>query len=120
MIKCTVWKMQIGGTLGRRDLVLKMAARFDNSLSEKPLRILDAGCGTGINLKYLQILGDVYGLDISKEALIFSQNRGLHSLICGSADKLPFKNELFDLVLALDVIEHIAKISLQSRSLTGF
>ena len=93
--------------LGRRDLVLKMAARFDNGLSGKPLRILDAGCGTGMILKYLQILGDVYGLDISKDALIFSRNRGLPSLICGSADKLPFKDELFDLVLALDVIEHI-------------
>jgi len=93
--------------IGRRDLFLKMAARFDNGLSGKPFRILDVGCGTGINLKYLQILGDVYGLDISKNALIFSQNRGLPSLICGSADKLPFKDELFDLVLALDVIEHI-------------
>ena len=28
--------------LGRRNLVLKMAARFDNGLSGKPLRILDA------------------------------------------------------------------------------
>jgi SAM-dependent methyltransferase len=93
--------------VGRRDMVLRMAARFGNGLSGKPLKILDAGCGTGINLKYLQILGDVYGLDISKDALIFSRNRGLPSLICGSADKLPFKNELFDLVLALDVIEHI-------------
>jgi len=85
---------------------MKMAARADNGLSEKPLRILDTGCGNGINLKCLQILGDVYGLDISKNALIFSRIRGLHSLICGSVDKLPFKNELFDLILALDVIEH--------------
>ncbi len=92
---------------GRRDMVMKLAARSHNGLSEKPLRILDAGCGTGINLKYLQILGDVYGLDISKNALIFSRTRGSHSLICGSVDKLPFKNELFDLVLALDVIEHM-------------
>jgi SAM-dependent methyltransferase len=92
---------------GRRDLVMKVAARADNGLLETPLRILDAGCGTGINLKCLQILGDVYGLDISKNALIFSRIRGLHSLICGSVDKLPLKNELFDLVLALDVIEHM-------------
>lgn len=28
-------------------------------------------------------------------------------MICGSADRLPFRNEIFDLVLALDVIEHI-------------
>ena len=93
--------------VGRRDLVMKLAARFVNRLPEKPLRILDAGCGTGINLKCLQILGDVYGLDNSKNALKFSRIRGLHSLICGSVDKLPFKNGLFDLVLALDVIEHM-------------
>lgn len=91
----------------RRDLVLKMIALIDNSLLEKPFKILDTGCGTGINLKYLQILGDAYGLDISKDALRFSKSRGLSSLICGSADSLPFKNDLFDLVLALDVIEHI-------------
>jgi SAM-dependent methyltransferase len=92
---------------GRTDLVLKMAHRFDNGLSRRPLRILDAGCGTGINLKNLQIIGDVYGLDISMDALIFSRIRGLHSLICGSVDKLPIRDGIFDLVLALDVIEHI-------------
>jgi SAM-dependent methyltransferase len=92
---------------GRRDLVLNTATRIDKVLLGKPLRILDVGCGTGINLKYLQDLGDAYGLDISKDALKFSRSRGLPSLICGSADKLPFKDGRFDLVLALDVIEHI-------------
>lgn len=92
---------------GRRDLVLKMMTRTDVYLSGKPLKILDAGCGTGINLKCLLDFGDAYGLDISKNALSFSKRRGLSSLICGSADRLPFKGELFDLVLALDVIEHI-------------
>jgi len=37
----------------------------------------------------------------------FSRARGLRSLICASADKLPLMSKAFDLVLALDVIEHI-------------
>lgn len=93
---------------GRRDLVLKIVAQIDKE-SLKPLKILDAGCGTGINLKHLQNHSDSYGIDISKEALRYSGNRGLHSLICCSADRLPFSDEIFDLVLALDVIEHIDK-----------
>lgn len=92
---------------GRRDLVLNVAGRINKSISEKPLRILDAGCGTGMNLKCIQDMGEAYGLDISKNALRLSKSRGLSSLICGSADRLPFKSNLFDLILALDVIEHI-------------
>jgi SAM-dependent methyltransferase len=94
---------------GRRDIVLKIADRIKQSGSfpENPMRILDAGCGTGLNLKYLQTLGESVGLDISEDALGFSRARGLRSLICASADKLPLMSKAFDLVLALDVIEHI-------------
>lgn len=91
----------------RRDLVLGMVSQMVNALSGKSSKILDAGCGTGINLKYGQKFGDAYGLDISRDALRFSRNRGLSYLICGSADRLPFEDDLFDFVLALDVIEHI-------------
>jgi SAM-dependent methyltransferase len=92
---------------GRRRLILKAVARLHKKHSDKSMNILDAGCGTGINLRYLPAYGDAYGLDISKEALEFSRIRGLSSLICGSVDSLPLKNEFFDLVVALDVIEHI-------------
>jgi len=51
---------------GRRDQVLKIAARINKDISGRPLRVLDAGCGTGINLKYLQNHSDAYGLDISR------------------------------------------------------
>jgi SAM-dependent methyltransferase len=92
---------------GRRDLVLKMADQISKAFKYTSMNILDAGCGTGLNLKYLQTCGCSIGLDISEDALRFSRIRGLPSLVCGSADRLPFKNNVFDLVLALDVIEHI-------------
>jgi ubiquinone/menaquinone biosynthesis C-methylase UbiE len=88
-------------------LVLKMADQHSRTFTGKPMSILDAGCGTGLNLKYLQTRGDSVGLDISEDALGFSRVRGSTSLVCGSADRLPIKSKVFDLVLALDVIEHI-------------
>jgi SAM-dependent methyltransferase len=94
---------------GRREIVLKIVdqIKHSESFAEKPMRILDAGCGTGLNLKYLQIRGDSVGLDISKDALGFSRARGSRSIICASAEKLPLMSRAFDLVMALDVIEHI-------------
>lgn len=91
---------------GRRDAVLKIGASIYKDTFES-LRILDAGCGTGINLESLQNNSNAYGLDISKDALKFSKIRGLQSLVCGSVIMLPFRDEIFDLVFALDVIEHV-------------
>lgn len=92
---------------GRRDLIIKAVEKFRDESGDKTLQILDAGCGTGINLRYLNAYGKACGLDISKEALKFSNIRGPSALICGSLDKLPLKSKQFDLVVALDVIEHI-------------
>ena len=93
--------------VGRRDLVLSFIAQIRNGFFRGPLRILDAGCGTGINLKHLQGYGYAEGLDISKEALRISSERGLSSLTCGSIDRLPYKGSVFDIILALDVLEHM-------------
>lgn len=92
---------------GRRDLIMKAVRKFRDTSEDKSMQILDAGCGTGINLRYLKAYGKAYGLDISKEALKFSRIRGPSPLICGSLDKLPLKSKQFDLIVALDVIEHI-------------
>ena len=35
----------------------------------KPSRILDIGCGTGMNMEYLADLGEVFGIDLSMDAL---------------------------------------------------
>ncbi len=71
------------------------------------LRILDAGCGTGITFNYFQELGDITGIDISPLALDFCQRRGIKKLCRADSSKLPFKNNSFDLIIALDLLEHI-------------
>ncbi|MFA4887853.1 MAG: methyltransferase domain-containing protein [Candidatus Nanoarchaeia archaeon] len=72
---------------------------------DKYLKILDAGCGTGRNMKLLEQYGEVVGIDISDQALFFSKKRG-NKVVKGSITQLPFKDEQFDIVLASDVIYH--------------
>ncbi len=74
----------------------------------KPLVILDAGCGTGGNLLFLESYGTPVGLDVSATALGFCQRRGLDRLVHGSVMSLPFPDGVFDLVTSLDVLYHRA------------
>jgi SAM-dependent methyltransferase len=67
------------------------------------LRVLDAGCGTGAALRYLADYGDVTALDLVPYALQL-MCRCQHQYTCGSVMALPFADESFDLVAALDLL----------------
>jgi SAM-dependent methyltransferase len=70
--------------------------------------ILDVGCGPGLMLKTLGQYGRVYGLDESELAVNFSNSLGCATVAVGSLTiKNPFDQKKFDLITALDVIEHI-------------
>ncbi len=70
------------------------------------LRLLDAGCGAGYNLKFFASLGTAFGCDFSEDALYFCRLRGLKKLARADVQKLPFNNQSFDIVSLLDVISH--------------
>ncbi|MBN1938045.1 MAG: methyltransferase domain-containing protein [Candidatus Aminicenantes bacterium] len=90
----------------RRALVFRLIrARVRAFLPPSP-RILDAGCGTGINLARLGDFGRAFGCDIAAEALSFSRERGLLRLARADANRLPFLDERFDLVTFFDVLYH--------------
>jgi SAM-dependent methyltransferase len=92
--------------VGRRAIVFDWVSRAARDRSN---RILDIGCGTGYNVAYLQSLGfeSVVGLDLAPDALAFARARGLRRLVQGDATRAPFRRQSFDLVLALDLIEHV-------------
>jgi SAM-dependent methyltransferase len=90
---------------GRRSVLWAMLRRAG---IVKPMRVLDAGCGTGRNLQVYGVLGRAYGVDISEDAVEFCRRRGLSKVQQASLDALPFGEGAFDLVLACDVLEHIA------------
>jgi SAM-dependent methyltransferase len=72
-----------------------------------PDRILDVGCGTGINLDPLAERGRAVGVDLSATALAFCRRRGLGGLVQGRGECLPFPDGSFDVVSAIGVVEHI-------------
>lgn len=76
-------------------------------LPQKP-RILDAGCGTGGNLKRYARIGEATGVDPSPEAVRYCRERGLESVRQAGLEELPFEDGSFDLIAATDVLEHVA------------
>ncbi len=69
-------------------------------------KILDVGCGTGANLEMLKNFGEAEGVDVSSDALEFCRAKGL-KVHKGLVEELPFEDESFDVVTALDVVEHL-------------
>jgi len=90
---------------GKRNLVWKLLGRYLPAGSVP--RILDVGCGTGITLKALEDLGFAAGVDSVEPALSFCRSRGISRLVRSEAQALPFQDRGFDVVLALDLIEHV-------------
>ncbi len=76
----------------------------------KNLSILDAGCGTGFTLTWLERYSwpkRAVGVDISWNAFHFCRRRGQRLLSQASIMELPFKSDFFDLVLCKGVIQHL-------------
>ncbi len=91
--------------VGRRTLILDQVRRWYPDRTD--LAILDVGCGTGLNMKYLARYGQVTGADLSSTALNFCRARGHHRLIKAPVEHLPIPDNTFDMVSALDIIEHL-------------
>lgn len=89
--------------VGKREVVKSIL----NRLNFNSTNILDTGCGTSFNLNYLKDYGKVIGLDFSKDALNFCKMRGNKNLIQANAEKLPLKEDAFNLITALDLLEHL-------------
>ena len=93
--------------IGRRRIIADFVRDICAQVTDRTPRILDVGCGTGANVQMLSQFGDAEGVDISPDALAFCHARGLDKVKLGAAEELPYEDESFDLVTALDVVEHL-------------
>jgi ubiquinone/menaquinone biosynthesis C-methylase UbiE len=73
----------------------------------EPLTILDIGCGTGAMSARIARWGRVVSADFSPLALQFSRRRGLAHLVGADAMRLPLASNRFDVLLAMDMLEHL-------------
>jgi SAM-dependent methyltransferase len=83
------------------------AALLDEFCRRDFENVLDAGCGTGLNLEWLKRYGKteaISGLDVETHALHFCRERGSNHLVQASATDLPFPADFFDLVTSFDVL----------------
>ena len=92
--------------LGRRKLVLSLMRKL---IKHQQTTLLDVGCGTGYNLKHWKAFSkDVFGLDrlsgdIGPEIMAGISPNMVKSDVCA----LPVKSDSTDVVVALDVLEHV-------------
>jgi SAM-dependent methyltransferase len=94
---------------GRRRILRRLLGGLEPPLPPRA-RILDVGCGTGANAEVLAA-GErfVVGLDASAIPLELtaSETRRPCTRLQADAGQLPFPDAMFDLVAALDVLEHM-------------
>ena len=93
--------------VGRRRIIREFVEEICGRVADRTPQILDVGCGTGANLLMLSQYGHAEGVDVSPDALSFCRDRGLYQVRQGAAEKLPYADASFDLVTALDVVEHL-------------
>lgn len=77
-------------------------------------RVLDVGCGTGLMLKTAAKWKPI-GMDFSHLALSFCKSRGAENVVQADVIRLPFADGSLDLILALDMMEHVERDDLLIR-----
>lgn len=78
-------------------------------------KILDAGCGDGINIHLLASMGihDIVGVDISSQLLKLAKKLNPKiRFVQASLEKLPFRANSFDAVLVDSVFHHLLEYEL--------
>ncbi len=100
--------------------LLSLYAHYDRKIYpviknfQKECAILELGCGPGFLLDYLKIKGftNCLGIDISPEQIELAKAKGHNVQVNDVFDFLKNSPEKFDLIFALDFIEHFTKSEL--------
>ena len=91
--------------VGRRKILTALLERWRPK--KGPLRILEVGCGTGSNIAMLQQFGTVDAIEPDDHARAFASNRTGVTVKGGYLPDVPLEDGHYDLIVLLDVLEHI-------------
>jgi SAM-dependent methyltransferase len=90
----------------RRDILAELIRR--EAMPPPDARILEIGCGTGHNLEMLGAFGGVDAVELDEEARTVAESRLGRAVMNAPLPELAgVGNGAYDLIAALDVIEHI-------------
>lgn len=88
-----------------------IAAELERAFGRAPCRVLDLGCGGGLLANYLAERGHlVTGIDTTPENLAIARaaDRSRSAIYeVGDARALPYARHSFDVVCAMDLLEHV-------------
>ncbi len=107
--------------VGRRLILDQVIRKLNLSHNSK---ILEAGCGTGGNLRMLARHGKLSAMELDEIACNLANQRQIVQVQLGSLpDNIPFTDQ-YDLILMLDILEHLdddlaALLALHSRLKPG-
>ncbi|MDX1948887.1 MAG: bifunctional 2-polyprenyl-6-hydroxyphenol methylase/3-demethylubiquinol 3-O-methyltransferase UbiG [Rickettsiales bacterium] len=100
----------------RLEYIVKVIFEKPSTINHQPLTILDIGCGGGLLSVPLARLGaKVTGIDASEKniqvASLYAEREEIEiEYLCTSAEELSAQNRKFDVVLNMEVIEHVADV----------
>jgi len=91
------------------DRVVSERIYIASRLLDEGKRILDVGCGDGsLALIAKDKFEEVYGVDISSQAVSAAARRGVRAEVCDiNNHPFPYKDNFFDSVVCVDIVEHI-------------
>lgn len=84
--------------------------KFFNGYSNEAA-IIDIGCGNGLMLQFLRANGfnNLYGIDVSEQQITITKNKGFKVEAIGVFDFFKINKKKFDVILAMDLVEHFYK-----------
>ncbi len=97
--------------------ITQRAIKENNHFISNERKVLDAGCGTGRNIQLLLDLDakNIVGIDISEKLLgmakkKYNQNKKIQLFLYNLEEKLPFKNQSFDVIICTKTLPHVNNI----------
>jgi SAM-dependent methyltransferase len=93
--------------IGLHDLVIRWLQR-ERTDQQRPLNILDAGCGTGRLCQLMQPFGNVTGCDLHPLAVAATAARGIAQVFQGDLMTASLGVAAFDVITCMDVLYHRA------------
>lgn len=93
--------------LYKEEQIRKLSIIADLDLISSNDKLLDVGCGTAFSLDYFDV-SEAVGIDPA--AKLVEQYKGNHQILVGAAEKMPFENNYFDIVISITAIQNFDEI----------